>query len=255
LAAGTSWSCCRRSPPRPSLASATAGPEIGLVPDETLIARPAGHAAGGAAVLVLAGRSWAILHIDWGRRVVQVEPTDAPGVARWSGIVQPLGAAITRGVREVLLGSDPAGVILSRRAGERLARLRAEHPWVRADATSLVTNARRRARWWTFAGWRANLCLARAAANLRREVAAVDDLTVALNPGATLEQLYHVISEATEASIDLTPWVTAEAIDGLKFSECLPPSLATRVITRRLADPEATTRVLGERLVGWRDTT
>jgi ATP-dependent Lhr-like helicase len=229
--------------------------EIGLVPNETLMARPTGHAAGGAGVLVLAGRSWAIVHVDWGRRIVQVEPTDAPGVARWSGSAQPLGAAIARGVREVLLGSDPAGIVLSRRAGERLAQLRSKHPWVRPDATSLVTDARGRACWWTFAGWRANLWLARAAADLRREVAAIDDLTVALDPGATLEQLRHAISGATEASIDLTQWVTAEAVDGLKFSECLPPSLATEVVTRRLADPESTAHALGERLVGWRDAT
>jgi len=229
--------------------------EIGLVPDETLMARPAGFASGGAAVLVLAGRSWAIVHVDWGRRVVQVEPTEAPGVARWSGSAQPLGAVVARGVREVLLGSDPSGVILSQRGSERLGQLRAEHPWVRPDVTSLVIDGRGRARWWTFAGWRANLWLARAGADLRRDVAAIDDLTVALDPGATLEQLHQVISEATEASIELTPWVTAEAVDGLKFSECLPRSLAIEVVARRLADPESTTRVLGERLVGWRDAT
>src|SRR5215211_4078864 len=229
--------------------------EIGLVPDETLMARPAGHGGGGTAVLVLAGRSWAILHIDWGRRVVQVEPTDVPGVARWSGSAQPLGAAITRGVREVLLGSDPTGVTLSRRAGERLAQLRAEHPWVVADATSLVTDVRGRVRWWTFAGWRANLWLARAAADLRREVAAIDDLTVALDPGATPQQLRRALSNAAETPIDLIPWVTTEAVDGLKFSECLPPSLATEVVAHRLTDPESTTRALGERLVGWRDAT
>jgi ATP-dependent Lhr-like helicase len=229
--------------------------EIGLVPDETLMARPAGHGGGGTAVLVLAGRSWAILHIDWGRRVVQVEPTDVPGVARWSGSAQPLGAAITRGVREVLLGSDPTGVTLSRRAGERLAQLRAEHPWVVADATSLVTDVRGRVRWWTFAGWRANLLLARAAADLRREVAAIDDLTVALDPGATPQQLRRALSNAAETPIDLIPWVTTEAVDGLKFSECLPPSLATEVVAHRLTDPESTTRALGERLVGWRDAT
>ncbi len=56
--------------------------EIGVVPDEALTARPAGLAAGGAHVLVLAGRSWAVTHIDWPHRVVQVEPTNAPGVAR-----------------------------------------------------------------------------------------------------------------------------------------------------------------------------
>ena len=229
--------------------------EIGLVPDETLMARPAGFAAGGPAVLVLAGRSWAILHVDWGRRVVQVEPTDAPGVARWSGSAQPLGAAIARGIRDVLLGSDPAGVTLSRRAGERLTQLRAQHPWVRPDATLLVTDAHGRARWWTFAGWRANLWLARAAADLRREVAAVDDLTVALDPSSTLQELRQAISTASEASVDLASWVTAEAVEGLKFSECLPHGLATEVVTRRLADPESTNHVLGERLVGWRDAT
>jgi ATP-dependent helicase Lhr and Lhr-like helicase len=219
------------------------------------MARPTVLSAGFAAVLFLAGRSWAIVHVDWGRRVIQVEPAEAPGVARWSGSAQPLGAIIARGVREVLLGFDPPGVILSRRGSERLAHLRAEHPWVRPDAASLVIDGRGRARWWTFAGWRANLWLARAATDLRRDVAAIDDLTVALDPGATLEQLRQVISDATEKSIDLTPWVTAEAVDGLKFSECLPRGLATKVVTRRLADPESTAHALGERLVGWRDAT
>jgi hypothetical protein len=158
-------------------------------------------------------------------------------------------------VREVLLGSDPAGTILSRRASERLAQLRSEHPWVRPDTTSLVTDAHGRARWWTFAGWRANLWLARAAADLRREVVAVDDLTVALDPGATPQQLRRPLSNAAEAPIDLAPWVTTEAVDGLKFSECLPPRLATEVVAHRLIDPESTTRALGERLVGWRDAT
>jgi ATP-dependent Lhr-like helicase len=229
--------------------------EIGLVPDQTLIARPAGHAAGGAAVLVLAGRSWAIVHVDWGRRVVQVEPTDGPGVARWAGSAQPLSAVIARGVREVLLGSDPLGVLLSQRGSKRLTQIRSEHPWVRQDATSLVVDGGGRARWWTFAGWRANLWLAQAAADLRRDVAAIDDLTVALDPGATPGQLRQAISDTTEESIDLTPWLAAEAVDGLKFSECLPHSLAAEVVTRRLADPESTARALGERLVGWRDAT
>jgi ATP-dependent helicase Lhr and Lhr-like helicase len=229
--------------------------EIGLVPDETLVARPAGVAAGGAGVLVLAGRSWAIAHVDWSRRVVQVEPIDAPGVARWSGSAQPLGAAIARGIREVLLGSHPPGVVLSQRASERLGQLRAEHPWVRPDTAALVVDGRGHARWWTFAGWRANLWLARAAADLRREVAAIDDLTVALDPGTTMAQLRQAISDASEESIDLAPWVTAEAIDGLKFSECLPRGLATEVVTRRLGDPESTVRALGERLAIWRDAT
>lgn len=229
--------------------------EIGTVPDEVLLARPAGIAVGGGVVLALAGRNWAVNHVDWGRRVVHVRPTDAPGIARWSGTSHPLGGTIARGVREVLLGSDPPGVILSQRASKRLAQLRSEHPWVRPDATALVTDARGRARWWTFAGWRANLRLGRAAADLRRGVAAIDGLAVALDPDTSLEQLGTAISEAARRSIDPTSLVAIEAVEGLKFSECLPPHLAAEVVARRLADPESTARALGERLVWWRDAT
>ena len=225
--------------------------EIGLVPDETLMARPAGQGGGGAAVLVLAGRSWAIQHVDWTRRVVQVEPTDAPGVARWSGSGQPLGAVIARGVREVLLGSNPPGVVLSQRAGERLAELRTEHPWVRANAMSLVVDERGRVRWWTFAGRRSNLWLARVAADLRRDVAAIDDLTIALDPAITSKELRAAIARGDQEGIDLAPWVTSEAVDGLKFSECLPRRLAVEVVTRRLADAPSTAHALGEPVVGW----
>jgi len=49
--------------------------------------------------------------------------------------------------------------------------------------------------------------------------------------------------------------VTVAAVDGLKFSQCLPSGLASEVVTRRLADPESTARALAERLVGGREPT
>jgi ATP-dependent Lhr-like helicase len=229
--------------------------EIGLVPDEVLLARPTAVASGRRTALALAGRNWAVNHVDWSRRIVQVQPTDAPGIARWTGTAQPLGATIARGVREILLGSEPPGVTVSRRAGERLAYLRSEHPWVQPDATVLVTDARGRARWWTFAGWRANLSLAQATAGLRRGVSAIDGLTIALDPETTVGQLHEAIFHARSESIHLAPSLSTDAIEGLKFAECLPPRLAAEVVTRRLADPESTARALTERLVGWRGPT
>jgi ATP-dependent Lhr-like helicase len=226
--------------------------EIGVVPDETLTARPAGLAAGGAHVLVLAGRSWAVQHVDWQRRVVQVEPTEAPGVARWIGSGQPLGAVVARGIREILTGADPAGVELSARAQQKLSELRDLHPWAASDATTLVVDDRGRARWWTFAGWKANLWLARAVEELRTEVAAVDDLTVAVDAGATVQDLTRLVRGTAPDSIDLAPWITAEAIEGLKFVECLPAELAGEVVTRRLEDPESAAAAMRERLTGWR---
>src|SRR5713101_5341525 len=56
--------------------------EIGMVAEVTLVPGSKGTQP---LVLVLGGRSWAVRHVDWTRRIVSVEPTDAPGVARWSG--------------------------------------------------------------------------------------------------------------------------------------------------------------------------
>lgn len=226
--------------------------EIGLVPDEALLARPPGYAAEGAAVLVLGGRTWAVEDIDWTRRVVHVVPTDAPGVARWSGSAQPLGPVLSRGIREVLLGADPRGVALSQRAAERLTTVRDEHAWVKPETTTLVVDDRGRARWWTFAGWKANLWLARAVEDHRRDVAAIDDLWIALDPTVTLEELTDTVRGAAPGEIDLAPWITADAVRGLKFSYCLPPELALGVVRRRLEDPVSTAMALREPIAGWR---
>ncbi len=140
--------------------------EIGLVPDDTVTRRSPG---GGPTVLLLAGRSWMVRHVDWRRRTVDVEPVDAPGAARWSGAGQPLGGRVAEAVRDVLVGTDPAGVELGRRAAEQLAALRDVHPWARPEATSVVQEAER-VRWWTFAGSRCNASLADALAGHRLNV-------------------------------------------------------------------------------------
>jgi hypothetical protein len=46
----------------------------------------------------------------------------------------------------------------------------------------------------------------------------------------------------------LRPAVDEAAIDGLKFSECLPNDLAKEMLERRLQEPEATRRILAERV-------
>lgn len=225
--------------------------EIGVVPEEVLMARPAGYIAGGAHGLVLAGRTWAIRHVDWDRRVVDVEPADMPGVARWIGSGQPLGAVVARGVREILVGHDPVGVQLSERAQEKLTELRTGHQWAVSDATTLVVDDRGRARWWTFAGWKANLWLARMVDEIRTEASAVDDLRVAVDAKTSLDDLKRLLAGTAPDEIDLAPWVTDEAIDGLKFSECLPLSMAKDVVARRLADPVSVAQAVAERLTAW----
>jgi ATP-dependent Lhr-like helicase len=150
--------------------------EVGLVPDEALFVRPPGGDRG-PTVLLLAGKGWHVLSVDWRRRVLQVEPTDQPGVARWNGGTARLGAELARGVRDVLTGSEPPGVTLSRRAVDQLGEVRGAYRWARADRTILVNDGR--VRWWTFAGQHANTWLASLFSDLRTEVTAFDGLSVA----------------------------------------------------------------------------
>lgn len=140
---------------------------------------------------------------------------------------------------------------LSKRAAERLEARRAERPWVTTGATTLLTEAGGRTGWWTFAGWKANLSLGFAASSLRTTVAAIDDLSVALDPRTSLDALRAVINRTTPERLDIAPWVVADAIEGLKFAECLPDELARTVITLRLADPASVYLTLGEAVSGW----
>ncbi len=142
------------------------------------------------------------------------------------------------------------GVELSQRARARLAELRAAHPWAASGTTAV--QERGRSRWWTFARWRANLWLAHLADGLRAEVAAIDDLAVAVDPSATAADIGRLVRTASPAQIDLAPWIAAEAIEGLKFAQCLPVALAREVVARRLADAESVGEALAEPVVGFR---
>ena len=81
-------------------------------------------------MLLLAGRSWKVTHIDWHRHRCFVEPADAGGRAKWSGFGGGVSFEITRGMRAVLLGGDSPGVTLTRRAAGALDGLRLNYETV-----------------------------------------------------------------------------------------------------------------------------
>ena len=216
--------------------------EIGLVPDEVLFAR------GGAPALLLAGRSWAVLEVDWSRRVVAVEPTDLPGVAKWRGAGASLGHQLATGVREVLLGAVPAGVELSRRTTERLAGLRGEYAWVQPATTTLVEVPSGAVRWWTFAGTTANLWLAEALAEHRTQVAQIDDLGILLDPGTTAAQVRTALDACAFDELGLPAHVLTDAAKRLKFTECLDAARAAELVAARLRAPAAIERCRRETL-------
>lgn len=114
----------------------------------------------GKAAFTLAGRAWAIEHVDWPRAVCVVSPTDHARATRWSGGPRHLGFALCQAMREVLVDDavDPAW---SSRMRDVIASLRAEHAFLREDPSPLLPGAKDELTWWTYAGGRANLLLAK----------------------------------------------------------------------------------------------
>jgi ATP-dependent Lhr-like helicase len=215
--------------------------EIGHVPDEVLLTKP----TGGARVILLAGRNWKVLDVDWKRRLIAVEPSDERGVARWTGNGGFLGWQLAQTCRDVLTGIDPEGVEISRRATEKLVDVRAAAPWVQPDVT-VLTSQEGRTRWWTFAGGRANAWFAAALAAKLGVAVTADGLSVTTTAPLTRQDIEQAIEASVPLGDVLESQVDEEALNGLKFADLLPPDLAKSVVAARLAAADAVQATVAE---------
>ncbi|RSO48378.1 ATP-dependent helicase [Streptomyces sp. WAC 06725] len=185
--------------------------------------------------LLLAGRSWQVTFIDWARRRAFVEPVEDGGVAKWQGSeVRGLSYALTRAMREVLLGTDP-DVRLTRRATAVLTDLRTERaPHEVHPAGTLLVRDADATRWWTWAGYRANATLTASLGNLADPVQRPADTHLRLRQDLSPADWKTARAELPD-SLTL-PTVDPRAVRGLKFSTALPPRTATATLAERLAD-------------------
>jgi ATP-dependent Lhr-like helicase len=215
--------------------------ELGFVDQTTFLSRREGPR-----VVLLAGRAWRVTYLDWGRRVAHVEPTEETGRSRWRGDGPTLGFALCQAMRHLLARKEDSP-LWSRRARGRLAGLREEYSWVRAEGPTLLTRPPARAEWWTFAGTRANATLA--GELFRRCGGRVDHDALAITVEgsesvAAVEQAVLGLANAHAAGME--PRVDEAALDGLKFSGCLPKELALSTLAARLRDETAIRSVLSQ---------
>ncbi|MGB8021178.1 MAG: hypothetical protein WCF04_08125, partial [Candidatus Nanopelagicales bacterium] len=187
-------------------------------------------------VLALAGRAWVVTHVDWRRRVVSVAMWQGRGRSRWGRGGTGLGRELAQSIRAVLLGDDP-GVALSRRGDATLARLRVDRAGsVHPDATVLVPGAPDSMRWWTYAGAAANASLAAALSSSGFDASA-DSLGVFVVGDVGHRGAAEAVRQAARDGLGAAPEVSAEALEGLKFSAALPIDVAAHVLATRMSDP------------------
>lgn len=187
----------------------------------------------GPRLLLLGGRSWKVTHVDWERRRCFVEVVDGGGKAKWSGISGGLSYEVTRGMRAVLLGTMPAGVVFTARAATVLAELRSTFADnVAADRLIVRLPDGSAGRWWTWAGTAANRTLQASLPSVLDPRQRIDEKSVRLLPGVSVQEF-----SAALAGVELRdPDVDANALRGLKFSSALPGELAVNTLSARLGD-------------------
>jgi ATP-dependent Lhr-like helicase len=202
----------------------------------------------GDRILLLAGRSWKVTYIDWKRREVYVEATTIHGRAKWVSIPDGASFDISRGVRRVLLGSEPAGVQLTRRAAEAVEGIRAQRSIHVRDGKLLVSRDERGDwRWWTFAGARANRTLAAWADQIVVARQRIGSESIRLRGNLTVDAIREGLAAARELSEPRPqPHVDEQAVQGLKFSVALPESLAVQTLSARIGDPDSARTVMDE---------
>ncbi|MCY4636766.1 MAG: DEAD/DEAH box helicase [Acidobacteria bacterium] len=214
--------------------------ELGLVHPLSFLVR-----RDGPVVLLLAGRSWEVTHVDWDRRAAYVKATTGKGRSRWIGQGIPLSFDLCRAIRRIL-DEGTLEVRLSRRARTKLDEIRGSFSWIDAAGTVIVRDTTGAGRWWTFAGLRANTTLGNVIGTLRLPTTREDNLSIRLRDGVGVEELRRRLDAATvEATQGALP-VTDEAVDSLKFSACLPRELAVRTLRVRGSDPGAVRTCLQE---------
>jgi ATP-dependent helicase Lhr and Lhr-like helicase len=232
----------------PELTVVTGNTDLGTIDPMMLTADVTGPR-----VLALAGCSWLVRHVDWRQRRVWVEPTDIPGASRWSGLPQPWSYTLTDAVRRMLLGSDPAGVRLSKRAVAAVAGIRDEYGDTVVENTTVVTDDPKTGhRWWTWAGARANHLLGAALSavspGLVDEIDRYDNRYLRIANDVSSARLQAAVAAARgrfgNELIGVPYQVSDRALEGLKFAELLPPPLARDTLAERSLDHRGATAIL-----------
>lgn len=210
--------------------------ELGSVHESTFYKKQEGPA-----VIVLAGRNWKTNHLDWNRRIAYVEPTNERGRSRWLGEGQFLSFRLCQAIRRVLAGEE-AVPHWSQRAVSQIGEIRSEYPWVSHDHTTLLQQGNGEIHWWTFAGGLANWLIANHLGVRSGEKA--DNLCIRFSSDRKLADVEAMI--ASKMHDEITPVPSEEAMNNLKFGECLPPPVAGEVFLARFNDAEAIAAVRRE---------
>jgi hypothetical protein len=140
---------------------------------------------------------------------------------------------LCQAVAEVLGGAE-LRIDLSKRAYAQLHEARAEHPWVEMGSTALIHHPSGAIEWWNFAGCVLNASMAEHLHRLGLE-ASGDHFSVTVKGNADIGSIRSDIARlVSDAAMALDIPLAMNMLSGLKFSECVPDHLLTRMLASRM---------------------
>ena len=185
--------------------------------------------------IILSGRAWDIRDIDFNARRMFVAPSTAKGRARWYGQGRGLSYKMAQGIREVLLAHERSPR-WSNRCAAQMETLRDDYRARGVESTNFVYDqAEDRLVWWNFAGRFLNEAFANLLENAAGIEARFDDYCLRLpheTDGSRAKRILRDALADPEALRNLP--ISKQWLDGLKFSECLPESLAAAAARGRV---------------------
>ena len=212
--------------------------ELGFVDELTFLGKREG-----TVVLLLGGRAWRVQHVDWSHRVAYVEPSDDLGRSRWKGGGRGLSYFVAQAIKRVLTDRKDRDC-WTERARHQMEALRSQFEWLSTEG-SVIMDDGAKLTWWTFAGAGANAPLAAGLGDTIQSAISYDSFAVYFDQHATKSILQDGLRELqTRRPESLLPRIDEAAIQGLKFSECLPTDIARQMLQRRLQDVDGMKRLL-----------
>jgi ATP-dependent Lhr-like helicase len=204
--------------------------ELGTVHPASLARRPGESGP----VVLLGGRSWRVIDVDWPRRRVSVVPAEGGGRSRWIGAGRMLPPSICRAEERIIAGAEPA-CRLSRRAAERLTGIRDRLEFIDGHSLPLVSDGVGRITVWLFAGGLVSASVARTLTEGGVPTTGWDDVSVTART-SDFEPLTRALARVDPATAH--PALPEDLPIALKFGLCLPPQVAEAVIIARTSRPE-----------------
>ncbi|HKI19921.1 MAG TPA: helicase-related protein, partial [Isosphaeraceae bacterium] len=197
-------------------------------------------------VLLLGGRAWRVNHLDWQRRIAYVEPAESTGRSRWKGEAHGLRQELCQAIKGVL-ATEEMSERWSRRAQDRIRGLRQEYPWIETETTVVIKSDDGPLRWWNFAGQRANQLLAQMLSGLTGSIVKTGDFHLEWESHLSFDEVEVAIRDLGQCEMEsVMPVVDEKAIEGLKFSACLPTDMALEMLGKRLTDVPGAKRIVSE---------